>query len=50
MNRDKKILIVGGSYLQLPAIIKAKKMGLKVAVADYNPDAIGVTYADKFTM
>jgi biotin carboxylase len=48
MNRDKKILIVGGSYLQLPAIIKAKKMGLKVAVADYNPDAIGVTYADKF--
>ncbi|API94296.1 hypothetical protein BKP57_14830 [Virgibacillus sp. 6R] len=28
--------------------MKAKKLGLKVAVADYNPDAIGVCYADKY--
>lgn len=45
---SKKIFIVGASYLQLPAIIKAKEMGLEVAVADMNPEAIGVSYADKF--
>ncbi|MGE7689346.1 ATP-grasp domain-containing protein [Lysinibacillus sp. NPDC097214] len=48
MIKDKKLLVVGGSYLQLPAIIKAKEMGLQVAVADYNPNAIGVSYADKY--
>lgn len=44
----KKVLIIGASILQLPAIKKAKEMGLKVAVADYNPQAIGIPYADKF--
>ena len=44
----KKIMIVGASVLQLPAILKAKEMGLEVAVADYNPKAIGIAYADKF--
>lgn len=44
----KKILVVGASVLQLPAIKKAKEMGLYVAVADYNPKAIGISYADKF--
>lgn len=48
MLKNKKLLIVGGSYLQLPAIIKAKEMGLQVAVADYNPNAVGVSYADKY--
>ncbi|MCM3179151.1 ATP-grasp domain-containing protein [Cytobacillus horneckiae] len=48
MIENKKLLIVGGSYLQLPAIIKAKEMGMKVAVADYNQNAIGVSYADKY--
>lgn len=32
----------------MPAIIKAKEMGFQVAVADYNPNAIGIPYADKF--
>lgn len=41
-------MIVGASVLQLPAILKAKEMGLEVAVADYNPHAIGIKYADKF--
>ena len=34
--------------LQLPAILKAKEMGLHVAVVDFNPQAIGITYADKY--
>lgn len=37
----KKIMILGASILQLPAIKKAKEMGLQVVVVDMNPDAIG---------
>lgn len=41
-------MIVGASVLQLPAILKAKEMGLHVAVADLNPQAMGIPYADKY--
>ena len=44
----KKLMIVGASVLQLPAITKAKEMGLQVAVVDFNPQAIGIPYADKY--
>lgn len=44
----KKLLILGASILQLPAIKKAKEMGLYVAVADFNPNAIGIQYADEY--
>ncbi len=44
----KRLLIIGASNLQLPAIQKAKEMGLYVAVADYNPNAIGIPYADEY--
>lgn len=44
----KKLLIVGASILQLPAIKKAKEMGLYVAVVDYNPKAVGIPYADEY--
>lgn len=44
----KRIIIVGASILQLPAIIKAKEMGLYVGVVDFNPQAIGVSYADEY--
>lgn len=44
----KKLLIIGASVLQLPAIKKAKEMGLEVAVADYNPEAVGIQYSDKY--
>lgn len=44
----KKLLIIGASILQLPAIKKAKELGHYVAVADFNPNAIGIPYADKF--
>lgn len=44
----KRLLIIGASILQLPAIKKAKEMGLYVAVADFNPGAIGIQYADEY--
>lgn len=38
---NKKIMILGASILQLPAIIKAKEMGLQVVVVDMNPESVG---------
>lgn len=43
-----KLLVIGASILQLPIIKKAKELGHYVAVADYNPNAVGIEYADKF--
>lgn len=37
----KKIMILGASILQLPAIEKAKEMGLEVIAVDINPQAVG---------
>ena len=34
--------------MQLPAIVKAKELGHYVAVADYNPKAVGIPYADEY--
>lgn len=44
----KKLLIIGASILQLPAIRKAKEMGFEVAVADFNPKAVGIPFADRY--
>lgn len=44
----KKLLIVGASILQLPAICKAKEKGFYVGVIDYNPNAVGIPYADEY--
>lgn len=44
----KKLLIIGASILQLPAIKRAKELGYYVGVADYNPNAIGISYADEY--
>ena len=44
----KRLLIIGASILQLPAIKKAKELGYYVAVIDYNPSAVGIKYADKY--
>ncbi|MCQ2385900.1 MAG: lactate dehydrogenase, partial [Clostridia bacterium] len=38
---SKKIMILGASILQLPAIQKAKEMGIQAVVVDMNPDAVG---------
>lgn len=37
----KKIMILGASILQLPAIEKAKEIGLEVIAVDMNPEAVG---------
>ena len=42
----KKIMILGASILQLPAIQKAKEMGLSVIAVDMDPDAIGFREPD----
>lgn len=42
---NKKIMILGASILQLPAIQKAKEMGLEVVAVDMNPNAIGFAEA-----
>ncbi|MBQ4071555.1 MAG: ATP-grasp domain-containing protein [Clostridia bacterium] len=44
----KRLLIIGASVLQLPAIKRAKEMGLYVAVLDYDPRAVGIPYADEY--
>lgn len=44
----KKLLVIGASVLQLPAIIKAKEMGFYVGTVDYNKNAVAVPYADEF--
>ena len=45
---QKKLMILGASRLQLPAIMEAKNMGLYTIVIDINKNAIGVDYADEF--
>lgn len=44
----KKVLIIGASILQLPAIQRAKELGYYVGVIDYDPNAIGISYADEY--
>ena len=43
----KKLMILGASVLQIPAIVQAKKMGIYVIAVDMNPNAEGFSYADK---
>lgn len=43
----KKLMILGASVLQIPAIVEAKKMGLYVLAVDMNPNAEGFSCADK---
>lgn len=44
----KRLFIIGASLLQLPAIKRAKELGYTVAVADYDPAAVGIPYADAY--
>ena len=43
-----KVLILGGGCQQLPAIRKARELGLHVLVADYNENPPGRAEADEF--
>ena len=47
MNK-KKIAVIGASYLQLPLVLKAKKMGLEVYCFAWKDGAICSEYADGF--
>jgi len=44
----RRLVVVGASPLQRPAILAAREMGLRVAVVDQNPDAVGVADAHEF--
>lgn len=37
----KKLMILGASILQLPAIVRAREMGLRVIAVDMDPEAVG---------
>jgi hypothetical protein len=42
----KKILLLGGSYGQIPAIKEANKRGLYTILCDYLPDNPGREFVD----
>lgn len=44
----KRLFMIGASILQLPGIKKAKELGYYVGVADYDPNAVGIPYADEY--
>ncbi|OGP15941.1 MAG: hypothetical protein A2054_09235 [Deltaproteobacteria bacterium GWA2_55_10] len=46
----KALIIIGGSTLQLPAIRRAKELGLYTVVTDRNADAPGRAAADRFVL
>ena len=46
--KDKSLLVLCGGQEAVPAIIRAKELGLRVYVCDGNPDAIGKQYCDVF--
>src|SRR5690625_2257750 len=48
LKTDKKILLLGGSYAQIPAIRAAKKKGLYTILCDYLPDNPGQKFADEY--
>lgn len=44
----KKLLMLGGSHFQIPAIQRAKDMGIYVITCDYLPKNPGHKYADEY--
>lgn len=47
---QKKLLVVGGGFLQNYVIKKAKNMGYYVLVVDGDPNAVGYDYADEYAV
>lgn len=43
---QKKMMILGASELQVPAIRKAKELGYRIILVDYNEHAVGFKLAD----
>ncbi len=44
----KKLAVIGGSYLQLPVVRKAKEMGLEVICFAWRDGAVCADYVDRF--
>ena len=42
----KKLMILGAGILQLPAILKAREMGIETVAVDMDPNAVGFAHAD----
>ena len=42
----KKMMILGGSVLQVPAIKAAKELGYEIILVDYDENATGFALAD----
>lgn len=45
-EQQKKIMILGASALQVPAIRKAKELGYQIILVDYDENAVGFQLAD----
>ncbi|PKK39917.1 Phosphoribosylglycinamide synthetase, ATP-grasp (A) domain protein [Clostridiaceae bacterium JG1575] len=45
---EPRLLILGGSILQIPAILEARALGIPTAVLDYDPHCRGRYLADRF--
>lgn len=45
-EKRKKMMILGASALQVPAIKKAKELGYQIILVDYNENAVGFELAD----
>lgn len=45
-EQQKKIMILGASALQIPAIRKAKELGYQIILVDYDENAVGFQLAD----
>lgn len=48
LKSKKKIAIIGGSYLQLPAVLKAKELGYEVHCFSWRDGAVCAEHADFF--
>lgn len=44
----KKVLLLGGSYFQIPSVTTAKRLGYYTITCDYLPDNPGHKYADEY--
>ena len=45
-EKQKKMMILGASALQVPAIKKAKELGYQIILVDYDENAVGFALAD----
>lgn len=48
LDKKRKIAIIGGSYLQLPAVLKAEELGYEVHCFSWKDGAVCADYADYF--